>query len=76
MKYYLIKLSGKEDQEKGFPWAVYEYNKSFSEKIRESPYILQNVLCKNGCDTHKLGNAYFMATTGNLEILDNVGRIF
>lgn len=71
MKYYLFKLTNEEPKQ----WALYEYNQSFSEKVREAPYLVLDILCKNGCSTHKLGNAYFVATTGTLEIVDGIARI-
>jgi hypothetical protein len=70
VKYWLIKLAGKEDQEKGFPWAIYEYNKTFTEKVKEAPFIVKEIHLKNESTTQKVGSAYFMATTGEVEFRD------
>lgn len=73
MKYYLIKLAGKEDQEKNTAWAIYEYDVTFENKVREAPYIVREFVCVNGISSHKLGNAYYVASTGILEI-DSYGK--
>lgn len=73
MKYFLIKLAGKTDQDAGKPWAIYEYDVTFENKVKEAPYIVSEICCTNGVHSHKLGNAYYVAATGTIE-LDAYGK--
>lgn len=71
MRYFLFKLAGKMDQDIGKAWALYEYtDATFTKKLREdgAPFIVTDIYCSTPTATQKVGNAYFVATTGELRI--------
>jgi hypothetical protein len=68
MKRYLIRLSSKNEQESGMPWAIKEFD---SDKI----YVVKNFYTTLPTTGYTEGTRHFIEVTGNLSIINEVGYI-